>query len=88
MDWRTQICDMAYYQKNVVSEIFVEDNNGPTLDSVWSEYSKTMINNEYIGIHVVPELKKIYVPHDLFDGPGIYMWFAHCFPNCVITTWS
>jgi len=88
MDWRTQICNMAYYRQDIVSDLMVAHRNGPTLDSVWDIYSKIKIDDEYIGVHVVPELKKVYVPAELFDSLGIYAWFSYCFPNCVITTWS
>jgi hypothetical protein len=94
-NWRSvwnQICDMAYYKKNIVSQILVEVDelsmDDPTLDSVWAEYSKTKIDDAYIGIHVIPELQKIFVPRELFEAPGVYTWFSHCFPNCVVTFWD
>jgi len=84
MDWRKQLCDMAYYRKNVVREILVEDNDGLTLESVWREYSKQKVDGEYIQPYIMFELKKIVVPRNLFEAPGIYTWFAYSFPECEI----
>jgi len=84
MDWRKQVCEMAYNRTNIVREILVENNDGLTLESVWREYSKQKIGNEYVQPYIIFELKKIVVPRDLFEAPGIYTWFAYSFPVCEI----
>lgn len=85
MDWRKQVCEMAYHRTNIVREIVVEINDGLTLETVWREYSKQKYGNEYIQPYIIFELKKITVPSDLFVAPGIYTWFAYSFPECEIT---
>ncbi len=60
-----------------------------TLDYVWKEYSeKRDSNNNFIEPQVVPELRYLFVPRVLFESLGVYTWFRHSFPNCVIMFWE
>lgn len=83
---------MAYLRRNICEEItvFPYDNSRNTLD-VTSEYTLDYIWNEYNEKYheaqIVPELKKIYVPVELFSSLGISEWFAFSFPNCLIEFW-
>lgn len=94
----THVCDMAYYRKDVCSElkIFpsfdVEVNlsetykftnfNELTLDYIWDNPKK------YNQALVVSELKTIFVPKCLFECIGVYKWFEYSFPNCEIVFWE
>jgi len=94
--WR-QLCDMAYYRKNIVEKLIVlpkserdtqiylngglKNEKEICFDTVWKEYS-------YVGnTQVVPELKELYVPCDLFVCPGVWSLMNYCFPNCKIVFW-
>jgi hypothetical protein len=95
--WR-QLCDMAYYRKNIVEKLIVlpksahdatiykkagfKNEKDICFDTVWKEYS-------HVGsIQVVPELKELYVPFDLLICPGIWAFMDTCFPNCKIQVWD
>lgn len=100
-----QLCDMAYFRKNIVNELAVIPTNGEyesliqnhiktnytqiTLDFTWKKVSELKdINGEFLEPQVVPELQEIYIPRLLFKSPGVYSWFKHSFPNCVIFFWE
>ena len=90
--WR-QICDMAYFRSHIVDEIIVGEHNNITekarLDYHWKQYSSLKDpRGDFIEALVVPELKYIRVPYNLFHTEGVYAWFRHSFPNCVITFWE
>jgi hypothetical protein len=70
--------EAAFYERNRCSNA-VE----LTLDYTWEKYSKA-----HGDPYVVPELKNIYVPRSLFECLGVYAWFQHSFPNCVIEFWE
>lgn len=91
---------MAYLREGIVDKIitiptrsddleFYQNRNPKnyyeiTLDYCWREFCK--IHKD--SLHVVPELKEIYVPECLFACLGVWSWFAHSFPNCKITFWK
>jgi len=99
-----QICDMAYYRNNVTTSIFVETKKYTdllkyminsknfdqiTLDYMWKQVSSVRgVDGNYIEPCVVSELTQIYIPRILFDTLGVYAWFKHSFPNCVICFWE
>jgi len=59
------------------------------LDFIWKRVSQLRDeNNAFLQPLVVPELRQIYVPRLLFESDGVYAWFEHSFPNCVIFFWE
>jgi hypothetical protein len=101
--WR-QVCDMAYYRKNVTTHIHINERNYPelleymknaknfdqiTLDYTWAQTSSVKnADGTHIEVCVVPELLDICVPRILFETLGVYSWFKHSFPKCVILFWE
>ena len=95
--WR-QLCDMAYYRKDVCEKLIVlpkydkdsalytsgklRNEKDICFNTVWKEYSNAG------DVQKVPELKELYVPCDLFVCPGVWSFMDHCFPNCKIVFWS
>jgi len=96
--WRdlwTVLCEMSYLN-NSTEETFIINPNDRlffmrnakrypdeiTLDSVWRDFSR-----KYKEPHIVPTLKKMYVPRELVDSLGIHTWLTYSFPNCEITYW-
>lgn len=97
----TQICNMAYYRTDITDKIqtrldenlFNEfkkiDYSEYTFDYIWSNVSKNRDSDGfYVDAQVVPELKEIYVPRVLFECTGLYVFFRHSFPNCIISYWE
>jgi hypothetical protein len=59
------------------------------LDFIWKRVSQLRDeNNAFLQPLVVPELREIYVPRLLFESKGVYAWFKHSFPNCVLFFWE
>ena len=90
--WR-QICEMAFFRKNIVDAMIVNTRDNPcekdTLDYHWKQYSSIKDDTDnFVEALIVPELKHILVPFSLFHTGGVYAWFKHSFPNCVITFWD
>ena len=99
-----QICDMAYHRKNVSTGIIVESIGYSeimkytincknfdliTLDHTWKQVSSTKNSDgSPLEALVIPELLEIYIPRILFETLGVYQWFKHSFPNCVICFWE
>lgn len=99
-----QICDMAYHRKNLSSKIIVdrigyselmkytinsENFDLITLDHIWKQVSSTKNADGYpLEALVIPELLEIYIPRILFETLGVFQWFKHSFPNCVISFWE
>ena len=87
--WR-RVCEMAYLRRNICEDLSVypydevqeEVPEEYTLDYMWTEY-----NEKYHEALVVPELKKLFVPRDLFLCLGVTQWFMFSFPNCVVEFW-
>ena len=85
--WNT-LCDMAYRNGPRVEEIVIsvfdipKNHDHLTLEYTWKNASKNGGEPD-----VVPELKKLYAPHMLFECIGVYQWFSHSFPNCEIYLW-
>ena len=87
--WR-QICEMAYLRQQIEEEIVIIPLNNfqkdidedITLDYMWQQY-----NEKYREVQIVPELKKLVVPKDLFNSLGISQWFNYSFPNCLVECW-
>ena len=89
----TQICEMAYYGKNITDKLIVQEDyellEDPTLDSVWEKFSNQKDEfGKFIEPQVVPELVKLHVPYALFHCLGVNSWFEHSFPNCVVSFWE
>jgi hypothetical protein len=88
--WK-KLCDMAYYRKNVVSEIVTDGTyeellqskniEEMSLDFQWKNYNS-------LKPLVINELKYIFVPKILFESLGVYAWFRYSFPNCRIDFWE
>ncbi len=84
-----QICDMAFYGINKTEELgwekeeYDENNDLIKFKHVYDSYTKT--NWE---VHVVPELKKLTVPRDLFIFLGVRSFFSYSFPNCELVFWE
>ena len=82
---------MAYYRKNVVSEIVTDGTyeellhskniEEMSLDFQWKNYNS-------LKPLVINELKYIFVPKILFESLGVYAWFRYSFPNCRIDFWE
>lgn len=56
-----------------------------TLENVWRQYS------EFHGPEqpkVIPELKELVVPYELFNCLGVQSWFRYSFPNCKVFYWD
>ena len=53
-----------------------------TLDYMWEFYSR-----KYRNCGIVPELKRLHVPRELFMCLGVQKWFEYSFPNCLVTFW-
>ena len=99
-----QICDMAYDNTNITSQIIIEKSNYAellkymsnsndfhliTLDYMWEEITLEQKRFQMPPyVHVVPELQAIYVPRILFESLGVYAWFEYSFPNCKILFWE
>ena len=105
--WQTvwqQLCDMAYYRKNISPMISVDRDNyydllryrvsaenfdQITLYYMWKQTSSVQkLDGTPIEPLVVPELLEIYVPRVLFETLGVYQWFKHSFPMCSILFWE
>lgn len=89
------ICDMSYLRRNISEKIYIKPFDKKffsseyleipeeiTLDYMWKQYSE-----KYHEVEIVPELKEIYVPRELFLDLGVETWFKYSFPNCVINFW-
>jgi hypothetical protein len=101
--WK-EFLDMAYYRKNIKSEIFIQshdfwdlytwcrdepDFDKLTLDYMWERYSFYRdSNNKRIEPVSVPELQHMYIPNLLFETIGIHTFMKTCFPNCEVTFWE
>ena len=90
--WK-QICDMAFFRSNIVDKMIVKlqknECETDTLDYHWKQFSSIKdADGNFIEALVVPELNFIIVPQSLFHTEGVYAWFKHSFPNCVITFWD
>lgn len=99
-----KICDMAYYRNNIVKEVvtgWTEHGNivdfkheasnfeEITLEHTWKNFSQLKDDNgNFLEALVVPELQEIFIPRILFEAPGVYTWFQHSFPNCLILFWE
>jgi hypothetical protein len=67
--------DNEYYKQKIPSNY-----HDITIDHAWKQFSGEPC--------VVLELKKIFVPKDLFSSIGIFSFFNYCFPNCEIVYWE
>ena len=101
--WKTiweKICCMAYENNNYIENLIVEESQSDleiynkktpkndeeiTLDYYWKQYSRKHGSTMPSVVH---ELKRLHVPRCLFENLGIYKWFQHSFPDCVITFWG
>jgi hypothetical protein len=99
-----RLCNMAYYRTDIANEVVTgraehgdifdyqyEASNFQeiTLDHTWKKFSSLKDENgNFLEALVVPEVQEIYVPRILFEGPGVYTWFLHSFPNCLILFWE
>jgi len=88
--WR-RVCDMAYLRTNICEELVVYPYD-PVIEKDWPEeitldYTWDIYNEKYHEAQVVPELKKLFVPRDLFVCLGVTQWFLFSFPNCVVEFW-
>ena len=102
--WQTvwqRVCNLAFFRKDIVTRIIVDYTDDIkkymscrnfeeiTLDYTWKIYSSIKDENgNYIEALVVPELEQLCVPHAIFEALGVYAWFKHSFPNCVISFWE
>jgi len=96
----TQLLDMAYHRKNIVtffgttfdfSESWRRDPNFDklTFDYTWEKYSRVKDENgEFIEPKIVPELTKLCVPVELFHCLGSEIFIKKCFPNAELIYWE
>ena len=98
----TSLCDMAYHQKDVKEDVFIQPENYHDL-YIWSKYDPNfdklklehtwkkynyMVNGSYIEPFKIEKLRHLYVPRILFEDLGISTFFDVCFPNCQVTFWE
>jgi hypothetical protein len=93
--WKA-LLDMAYYRKDPIpffvapAEFSCQWKHHPdfeklTFNYAWREYDKEKDSDGfYIVPQVVPELKQLLVPYDLFYCLGSNTFMSKCFPNCKV----
>lgn len=75
----SQVDDLCFYERQSAKNYYEI-----TFEYSWREFCKTHKDS----IHVVPELKEVYVPKCLFQCPGVWALFNYSFPNCKVIFWT
>jgi hypothetical protein len=68
---------------DIVTRWDVLNSNDPHLD-----FDRAWRNFDTTQYHVMPKLKKLHVPWNLFECLGVHSFMKERFPNCKVTYWN